>query len=128
MYAAGGPHPLRAACRSSLELIVEKRIPLLTDSEVLQELLYRYFSIRRPDVAAMVYRSAVRICDEVLPVAERHTARALEILKQHPRASPRDAIHVATMEDGGLRFILSTDADFDAFDTVERIDPSRLPR
>jgi len=28
----------------------------------------------------------------------------------------------------GLRFILSTDGDFDAFGTVERIDPAHFPR
>jgi predicted nucleic acid-binding protein len=44
------------------------------------------------------------------------------------KISSGDAIHVASMEDGGLRFILSTDENFDAFGTVERIDPTRFPR
>jgi predicted nucleic acid-binding protein len=44
------------------------------------------------------------------------------------KISSGDAIHVASMEDGGLRFILATDGNFDAFGTVERIDPTRFPR
>jgi len=127
MYAAGGPHSLREPCRAALESAVKLRISLVTDSEVLQEILYRYFSIRKPDVAREVYGAATRLCDEVLPVTETHTARALDLLLQHPRLSARDAVHVATMESRGLRRILSTDRDFDVLDWIQRVDPADLP-
>ncbi len=124
MYAAGAAHPLREPCREALTRAVEQEVGLVTDAEVLQEILHRYFSLGRPEIARAVYDSAVRLCDEVLPIDERHTSRALELLLEHSELNPRDAIHVATMEDHGLDRLLSTDQDFDAVDQVERIDPA----
>jgi predicted nucleic acid-binding protein len=126
MYAAGSDHPLREPCRRSLENAIERRLTLVTDSEVLQEILYRYFSTARTVTARAVYRSAVGLCDEVLPVEERHTSRALELLERYASVSPRDAIHVATMESAGIRRILTTDRDFDAIEEVTRVDPTEL--
>ena len=123
MYAAGSPHALRDACRGALARAVEHWVPLVTDSEVLQEILYRYFSIRKPDIAQAVYQAAVDLCVRVSPVQESDTARALQLLLENPSLSPRDAIHVATMEAGGIRHILSTDRDFDRVRGVERVDP-----
>jgi len=126
MYAAGSVHPLREPCREALTRAVDQEVSLVTDAEVLQEILYRYFSIGRGEVARAVYDSAIRLCDEVLPIDEGHTSRALELLLEHGELSPRDAIHAATMEDHGLECLLSTDRDFDALDQVERIDPAEF--
>jgi predicted nucleic acid-binding protein len=127
MYAVGGEHPLRAPCRTALARAVQDGIELVTDSEVLQELLYRYFAIHRPEIARAVYASATRLCREVLPVAESHTARALELLLERPDLPARDAIHAATMEGAGIRQILSTDRHFDGLEDIERIGPHRFP-
>jgi len=124
MYAAGGAHPLRDPCRAALQRAVQARARLVTDVEVLQELLHRYFALRRPEVARTVYRSTVELCDEVLSVSEEHTARALELLLEHPRLSPRDALHVAVMERRGIRRLLSTDRDFDGLAQIDRVDPA----
>ena len=124
MYAAGSAHPLREPCREALKTAVNKQVRLITDAEVLQEILHRYFSIARPDSARTVHRSAIDICDEVLPIDATDTTRALELLLQHPELTPRDAIHVATMQRHGLQRLLSTDQDFDGVSLVERIDPA----
>ena len=123
MYLAGDDPVRRSRCRSALHAAVERRVTLTTSAEVLQEILHRYFSINRPDSARTVYRAATEICAEILPITERQTARALDLLAHYPRLSARNAVHVATMEDRGIRRILSTDRDFDALDLVERIDP-----
>ena len=128
MYLAGDDPARRIRCRSALHAAVERRVTLTTSAEVLQEILHRYFSINRPDSARTVYRAATDICAEILPITERQTARALDLLAHHPRLSARDAVHVATMEDRGIRRILSTDRDFDALDLVERIDPLAIDR
>ena len=120
MYAAGGPHPLREPCRVALELAVTRKTRLVTSTEILQEILYRYFSIRRPHAARTVYRTATTLCAEVLAIDVELTNRALELLLESPHLSPRDAIHVATMEAQQLRRILTTDRDFDS---IERVDP-----
>ncbi len=126
MYAAGTEHPLREPCRRALRRAVEARAPLITDAEVLQEILHRYFAIHRPDAAAAVYRSAVDLCDEVMPITERDTARALELLQAHAKLTPRDAIHVATMEAAGVHRLLSADRDFDLVPSVQRVDPTEF--
>ena len=126
MYAAGGEHPLREPCRLALARMLDDEVMLVTDAEVLQEILYRYFSIDRPEVARILHDAAIRICDRILSIDERHTSRALELLLEHPRLSPRDAIHVATMEVDGLELLLSTDRDFDGLRQLERIDPAGL--
>ena len=123
MYLAGDDPARRIRCRAALHAAVERHVTLTTSAEVLQEILHRYFSINRPDSARTVYRAATEICGEILPITERHTARALDLLVHHPRLSARDAVHVATMEDRGIRRILSTDRDFDTVDLVKRIDP-----
>ncbi len=96
----------------------------MTDSEVLQEILHRYFAIRRPDVAKTVYHAAVSLCEDILAVEERHTSRALDLLLKYRKLSARDAIHIATMEVAGIRLLLSTDTDFDGVIEVQRIDPT----
>jgi predicted nucleic acid-binding protein len=126
MYAVGADHPAKPSCRAALQRAVDLRVRLVTDAEVLEEILYRYFSLDRPDLARAVYRNTVSLCDEVMPVAGQHTARALELLLQYERLSPRDAIHVATMEERNLRRLLSTDRDFDGLGLVERVDPARF--
>ena len=124
MYAAGGPHSLREPCRAALQAAIDQRVSLVTDSEVLQEILHRYFTLQKPEIAREVYGAATQLCDEVLPVSERTTARARELLLQYRNITTRDAIHIAAMEEGGLRRLLSTDSDFDTVDEVQRVDPA----
>lgn len=124
MYAAGRSHPLREPCRAALEAAVARKARLVTSTEVLQEILYRYFSIQRPDAARTVYRTATTLCAEVFAISLSNTNRALELLLESPQLSPRDAIHVASMEAHQLHRILTTDRDFDAVDGVERVDPA----
>ena len=127
MYAAGSAHPLREPCREALTRAVDQEVSLITDAEVLQEILHRYFSIGRPESARTVHQSAIDLCDEVLAIDVKHTTRALELLLEHSELTPRDAIHVATMEYQGLELLLSTDRDFDNLSQVERIDPADFP-
>ena len=127
IYAAGGPHSLRESCRAALQAAIEQRVSLVTDSEVLQEILYRYFTLQKPEVAREVYGAATELCDQVLPVSEETTARARELLIHYQNITARDAIHIAAMEEGGLRRLLSTDSDFDSVNEVQRVDPSDFP-
>jgi predicted nucleic acid-binding protein len=128
MYAAGAEHALKQPCQRALERAVDAAVYLLTDAEVLQEILHRYFSLGRPDAARTVYQSAIQVCDEVLPITERETSRALELLEKHAALSPRDALHVATMESAQVTRLLSTDRDFDRLPRVQRVAPGDFLR
>ena len=128
MYAVGMDPGWRETCDAAVERLQEINVRVVTNAEVLQEILHRYFSQRRPGDARTVYRAALEFCDEIIPVTEHHTTRALGLLLEHPRLSARDAVHIATMEDRGIRTILSADQDFDAVPGVDRIDPRDFVR
>lgn len=123
MYAAGADHPLREPCQRALRRTVQDDVALVTSSEVLQEILHRYFAIGRAEVAAEVFHATRELCTEILPVLEADAVRALELLVQFGRISPRDAIHAAVAERAGVGRILSTDDDFDGLDMIRRVDP-----
>ena len=123
MYAAGRDPRWRAICDGALQELMAAELALVTNAEVLQEILHRYFSQRRPADAQLVHRAAMNLCAEIIPVTAEHTVRALDVVLEHPQLSTRDAVHVATMEARGIRKMLSVDDDFDAVPGVDRIDP-----
>lgn len=123
MYRAGADPEWRNTCQDALRRAQETGVMLATNAEVLQEILHHYFARRRPFMAQAVHRAALELCNEIIPVTEGHTNRALSLLLDHQELPARDAIHVATMEDRGIRTILSADRDFDPVPSVDRIDP-----
>ena len=127
MYLAGSDALYRKACRRALLAATEQGTMLITSTEVLQEILHYHAARRRPENARTVYRAVTDICDEILPVTEHQTARALELLVRHPGLPARDALHVATMEVHGVERLLSADRHFDQIDTVTRVDPLAPP-
>ncbi|MYD86912.1 MAG: type II toxin-antitoxin system VapC family toxin [Acidobacteria bacterium] len=126
MYLAGSDPALRVRCREALRAADEQEMALVTSAEVLQEILHRYSALDRLDDARMVYDSVTAICSDIVPVTERETARALELLLRHARLPARDALRVATMETNGIHQILSADRHFDRLESVERVDPADL--
>jgi predicted nucleic acid-binding protein len=126
MYSIGGPHPLREPCKKFLEKIKSREVLGVTNTEVLQEILYRYFSIERGLLGEIAYQSMIEFCIDVFPVRVMDTDKALEILKRVKGITSRDAIHAATMIHNGINEIISTDPHFDLIPEIKRIDPTKL--
>jgi len=126
MYSIGGPHPLREPCKKFLEKIKSREVLGVTNTEVLQEILYRYFSIERGLLGEIAYQSMIEFCIDVFPVRVMDTDKALEILKRVKGITSRDAIHAATMIHNGINEIVSTDPHFDLIPEIKRIDPTKL--
>ncbi len=126
MYSMGGPHPLREPCKKFLEKIKSGEILGVTNTEVLQEILYRYFSIERRTVGEIAYQSMIDFCTDIFPVRVVDTDKALEILKRVKGITSRDAIHAATMIRNGINEIVSTDPHFDLIHEIKRIDPTKV--
>lgn len=126
MYLAGRDHPLKAACDGAIRRAIGEGVELVTDAEVLQEILYRYFMLERPQAARAVFAAAARLCHDVLPVRTADVAAALDLLLQLPSLPPRDAIHVAVMRNHDLECILTPDRDFDAVPGIRRVDPADI--
>jgi len=126
MYSIGNPHPLREPCKKILEKIKSREILGVTNTEVLQEILYWYFSIERGTLGEIAYQSMIEFCTDIFPVRVVDTDKALEILKRVNGITSRDAVHAATMIHNGIKEIISTDPHFDLIHEIIRIDPVKL--
>jgi uncharacterized protein len=123
MYAVGKDHPHREPCRVVLERVERDEVDIVTSVEVLQEVLHRYYSLNRPDLAELAYRSLEKGCEQILPVAKVDLDRAFDLLKAHSGIRSRDAVHAAVMLNNGLMHILSTDTHFDYIAGITRVAP-----
>jgi len=68
MYLVGAPHPHRSDTQRWLEKLVTGRQRLVTDAEVLQEILHRYVAINRRDAIQPAFDALLGIVDEVLAI------------------------------------------------------------
>jgi uncharacterized protein len=121
MYVAGRDHPLRDPARRFLQRARSGEIDICTSTEVLQEILYRYSSLKRLDLAASVYDLFVQLCPTVLPVTLADTDRAKALLASSQGISVRDAVHAAVMLNQDVREIATFDEGFDRIEGVERV-------
>jgi len=62
-----------------------------------------------------------QIADEVLAVDRATAERAKEIVMGRRQMSARDAVHLAVMEQHGIKRILSFDSGFDGFPGIIRL-------
>jgi len=121
MYLVGAFHPHKTDAQRLLEKLISERNRLVTDAEVLQEILHRYAAINRREAIQTAFEAILGIVDEVLPVDRKAAERAKEIVIGYPRLSARDAIHIAIMEQNGIERILTFDAGFDVFPGISRV-------
>jgi uncharacterized protein len=121
MYLVGAAHPRKSDAQRAVETLLSQRQRLVTDAEVLQEILHRYVAINRRDAIQPAFDALLRITDQVLPIDGAAVTRAKEIILGHSRISARDALHLAVMESHGIERILSFDSGFDGFPGVERL-------
>ena len=121
MYLVGAAHPHKADARRWLEELVSGQQRLVTDAEVLQEILHRYVSIARRDAIQPAFDALLGVVDEVFPVDRAAVERAREIVLGRKGLSARDAIHLAAMQIHGVKRILSFDRGFDDFPGIVRL-------
>lgn len=120
MYLVGAPHPHKADARRLLERAVGDGERLVSDAEVLLEILHRYVAISRRDAIQPAFDALFGIVDEVYPVEAGDVERAKAIVLGSSRLSARDAIHVAVMQRRKVARILSFDSGFDGVPGVTR--------
>ena len=121
MYLQGGAHPHKADAQMLVERLIAQGERMVTDAEVLQEILHRYAALKRLDAVADAFRVVLRIVDEVFPIERSDVLRAAEIIQSQPGFSARDALHIAVMERREVRVVLSFDADFDRWPGIQRL-------
>ena len=121
MYLVGAPHPHKADAQRLLEQCVSDEERLVTDAEVLQEILHRYVAIGRRDAIAPAFEALLAVVDEVYPIELADVERSRDVLLANPQLSARDAIHASIMERRKVGTILTFDAGFDALPGIRRL-------
>jgi predicted nucleic acid-binding protein len=121
MYMVGGPHVNKSDAQRLLEKFISERQSLVTDAEVLQEILHRFGAIQRRDAIQAAFNALLGVVEEVLPVDRVAVERAKEIVLGYSGLSARDAVHLAVMEYHGIDRILSFDSGFDQSPGVTRL-------
>jgi len=121
MYLIGAAHPHKIDAQRALERLVADRERLVTDAEVLQEILHRYAAIDRRDAIQPAFDVLLGVVDEIFDIDAQVVERAKAVLLARRQLSARDAIHLAIMEHHGIARILSFDAGFDGLPGVERL-------
>src|ERR1700686_4068785 len=107
MYLMGAAHPHKAEAQVILERLIAAGRRLVTDAEVLQELLHRYTAIEKREAIGPALQVTLDIVDEVFPIEKAEVLRAGEIVQNRGLLSARDAVHIAVMGRQGIRSILS---------------------
>jgi predicted nucleic acid-binding protein len=120
MHLVGADHPNKGAARQLLERAIADGEILVTDAEVLREILHRYVAIGRREAIGAATDAILAVADEVYPVEREDVERARRIVMA-TNLSARDAIHVAIMRRRGIARIMSFDRGLDAVDGIVRL-------
>jgi predicted nucleic acid-binding protein len=121
MYVIGASHPKKLDALRLLEGAISQGHRLVTDAEVLQEILHRYSAIEKPSAIQPAFEVLLGVVDEVFPVDMADVQRAKEILLGVKGLSARDSVHLATMERYGVGVVMSFDGGFDVYPAVQRL-------
>ncbi len=121
MYLVGAPHPHKTDAQRFLEKLVMDRERLVTDAEVLQEILHRYAAINHRNAIQPAFDALLGVVDEVLTVDRVVVERAKQLVLAYQRVSARDAVHLAVMQLNGIGQILSFDSGFDGLPGITRL-------
>lgn len=121
MYLIGASHPHKTEAQVLLERLIAAGQRLVTDAEVLQEILRRYTAIDKREAIGPAFQVILGVVDEVFAIEKADVLRAGEIAQNRALLPARDAVHIAVMERQGIRSVLSFDADFDRWPGLKRI-------
>jgi len=125
MYAAGKQHKYKTPCVKILTALENGDLEAVVNTEIFQELLYRYYYINLSDKGILLCQNILKYPVIILPVTEDDIKLSIELFNSYKTTGlkPRDCIHAATMKNNGITTIISADKDFDEIDFLKRIDP-----
>jgi predicted nucleic acid-binding protein len=121
MYLVGAAHASKDRARVVLERLIIGGEVLVTDAEVLQEILHRYVAIDRRDAIQPAFDALLGVVDRVFPIGDETVDLAKRIVLGGRSLSARDAIHIAVMEQQSVDRLFSFDTGFDEYPALDRI-------
>ena len=120
-YLVGAAHPNKVDAQRRLEALVTQRVRLVTNAQVLAEILHRYTAIERRGSIQPAMDALLGVVDEVLAVDRELVERARNLVLQYPTLPVRAALHVATLQREGIDNVLSFDPAFDRIPGLTRL-------
>lgn len=128
IYAAGQDHPYKSACVWVMTQIAAGKLTPAIDTEIIQEILYRYGILKRWDIAVAMATNLLKLVPLVYPIQPADARLAVELFEHYaPRGvTARDLLHAAVMQNNNLTHIISTDRHFDQIKGIVRLDPQAL--
>ena len=128
MYATGKAHPYKESCVWVLTEIADGRLEVAIDTEIIQEVLYRYGAIQRWQAGVQMAENLLDLIPAVLPVTVGDMKMAVSLFAQYAPhgVKARDVLHAAVMQSQQLTHIISTDTHFDQIAGITRLDPQEL--
>lgn len=121
MYLVGGEHPNKYGAAAAVEKAVGDGERLVTDAEVLQEILHRFVALSRPQAIQPAFDALLAMVDETLPIELRDLQAAKDVVLGGYRLSARDALHVAVMRRHGIDAIMTFDRGFERYPGIRRV-------
>lgn len=121
MYLVGADHPNKAAAAVAVEGAIARGERLVSDVEVLQEILHRFTAIDRPDAVQPAFAAVLGVVDEIFPIDLDDVRKAKDVVLGGYRLSARDALHIAVMRRHGIDTIMSFDRGFERYPGIRRV-------
>lgn len=130
MYASGTEHPYKEPCTWIMTEVAEGRLMVVIDTEVIQEVLYRYGAITRWETGVAMANDLMKLVPKIYPVERDDVRLAVDLFQTYgPKGvTARDTLHAAVMMNRNLNEILSTDSHFDLIKGIKRLEPNALFR
>lgn len=129
IYASAKPNEHKDECIKLLEKVERRELRTAIDTEVIQEILYRFHRLDMQGRGIELSRHVLRLGVRILPVARKDIDEALLLFSKYfsEGVPPRDALHASVMLNHGIKKIITLDKHFgDIMKEVQRIEPKRL--
>lgn len=123
MYWGGKDSEHKKHCGDVLVRIAREEFEGLTSSEVLQEIIYRFWAVKDIGTGQRIFDEFRSVVHYVLPVTDVDVCLARELSEKYS-CGPRDLLHAAVMRGNDIGVIISVDKHFDLIDGLRRVEPS----
>jgi uncharacterized protein len=123
MYSAGKEHKFKEACLKILRDMGNYENEYYLNTEVFQEILYRYSSIGMRIFGIELAARILELFDNILAIDAEDIYMSISLMEKYERLLSRDAIIIANMVNKGIEEIISVDNDFDEIEEIKRTDP-----
>src|SRR3989338_2471964 len=120
MYAIGEDHSHKEPSQEIVRKILKGELDCAINTEVLQEVLYRYTAIGKPKIGFQLFDTLIITFQRIWPVEKEDLLEARKIQERH-QIKTRDALHAATMKRNDVASLYSYDTDFDRIPGIRRV-------